>query len=123
MRKMPRETSSIVRKILANDSTSKRVHPARIIRSILILGIVPLGISIAVITKKVLRMNQNSSGRKEGPSHPPRKKGVEFDVDSQKHRTESHPGVLGYPPRHELGVGLREVEGNPLKLCEGSDEE
>jgi len=76
MRKMPRETSSIVRKILANDSTSKRVHPTRIIRSILILGIVPLGISIAVITKKVLRRNQSSGGRKEGPSHPPRKKAV-----------------------------------------------
>src|SRR3989449_10242441 len=44
-------------------------------------------------------------------------------LDSNNTRAEPHPGVLGYPPRHELGVGLRQVEGNPLKLREGSDEE
>src|SRR5207245_3857748 len=71
--------------------------------------------------------NEPEFGREEGRPEPSAQEegrkepceGVEFDVDSQKYRAESHPGVLGYPPRHELGVGLREVEGNPLTLCEG----
>src|SRR3989449_3791276 len=44
-------------------------------------------------------------------------------LDSNNTRAKSLPVALVSPPRHELGVGLREVEGNPLKLCEGSDEE